>query len=129
LILGFFGGAVEVEAEEEGQGVFGFGHPIGGTGGGIEGGVAGGEIADEHAVREVVERGVEVVNPELVEVAEGDVRRAVGDEVEPVIEGLLVVFGEFGAADKPQVGCAAAARRNFNSSIRAPAGYRKGERL
>jgi hypothetical protein len=42
--------------------------------------------------------GVEVVDPELVEVAEHDVGRAVGDEVEPVIERLLVVLGELDAA-------------------------------
>src|ERR1035438_4807476 len=57
-----------------------------------------GQVRDGDAVNRLMELDVEVVNPELVEVAEDDVGRAVGDEVEPVIEGLLVVFGELDAA-------------------------------
>ena len=64
----------------------------------VQRGVAGGQIGDGHAVNRLLELGVEVVNPELVEVAEDDVGRAVGDEVEPVVEGLLVVLGELDAA-------------------------------
>ena len=60
--------------------------------------VALGQIADGHPVNWLIKLGVEVVNPELVEVAEYDVRRAVGNEVEPVIERLLVVLGELHAA-------------------------------
>ena len=51
-----------------------------------------------NAIQRLVQLGVEIVNPKFVEVAQHDVRRAVRDEVEPVIEGLLVVFGEFFAA-------------------------------
>ena len=64
----------------------------------IQRGVAGGQLGDRDAVHRLLELRVEVVNPELVEVAEHDVGRAVGDEVEPVIEGLLVVLGELDAA-------------------------------
>jgi hypothetical protein len=64
----------------------------------IQRGVAGGQIGEGDTVNRLLELGVEVVNPKLVEVAEHDVGRAVGDEVEPVVEGLLVVFGEFDAA-------------------------------
>ena len=64
----------------------------------VQRGVAGGQVGDGHPVNRLVELGVEVVDPELVEVAEHDVGRAVGDEVEPVIEGLLVVLGELDAA-------------------------------
>src|SRR5208283_2983650 len=41
-----------------------------------------------------VEVGIEVVNAELVKVAEEDEAGAVGDEAGPVIEGLAVVFLE-----------------------------------
>ena len=64
----------------------------------VERGVAVGQLGDGEAVHRLVELGVEVVDPELVEVAEHDVGRAVGDEVEPVVEGLLVVLGELDAA-------------------------------
>ena len=64
----------------------------------IERGVAFGQVGQAHLVHRLIKLRVEVVNPELVEVAERDVRRAVGDEVEPVIEGLLVVFGELDPA-------------------------------
>ena len=52
----------------------------------VEGGMAVGQVGDGDTVHRLVELGVEVVDPELVEVAEHDVGRAVGDEVEPVVE-------------------------------------------
>ena len=64
----------------------------------VEGGVAGREVGDGHPVNRFVELGVEVVDPELVEVAEHDVGRTVGHEVEPVVERLLVVLGKLHAA-------------------------------
>ncbi len=64
----------------------------------IERGMAGGEVLDRHAVKRLVQLRVEIVNPEFVEVAKHDVRRAMRDEIEPVIEGLLVVTGKFLAA-------------------------------
>ena len=45
-----------------------------------------------------VHLGLEVVDPELVEVAEDDVARAAGDEAGPVVEGLAVVLLEVRAA-------------------------------
>jgi hypothetical protein len=64
----------------------------------IEGCVACGQVREREPVNRLVELGVEVVDPEFVEVAEDDVRRAVGDEVQPVVEGLLVVFGKLRGA-------------------------------
>jgi len=60
----------------------------------IERGVAFGQVGQRDLVHRLIELGVEVVDPELVEVAQGDVGRAVGDDVQPVIEGLLVMPGE-----------------------------------
>ena len=52
----------------------------------VERGMAVGQVSHGDTVHGLVELGVEVVDPELVEVAEHDVGRAVGDEVEPVVE-------------------------------------------
>jgi hypothetical protein len=41
---------------------------------------------------------VEVVDPELIEIAKDNVLRAVGDEADPVIESLAEMLGEVGAA-------------------------------
>jgi hypothetical protein len=41
---------------------------------------------------------VEIVNPELIEVAEDDILRAVGDEANPVIERLAVMLAQVRAA-------------------------------
>lgn len=60
--------------------------------------MARGEFADFDSVDRLLELGVEIVNPELVEVAHHDIGRAVRDEVEPVVESLLVVAGELLAA-------------------------------
>ncbi len=49
--------------------------------------VALGQIGDGHPVNRFIELGVEVVDPELVEVAEHYVGRAVGDEAELVSPG------------------------------------------
>jgi hypothetical protein len=40
--------------------------------------MAGGEFADFEAVHRLLKLGVEIVNPELVEIAQHDVGRAVG---------------------------------------------------
>ena len=64
----------------------------------VEGCVAGRQVAREQVIDRLVELGVEVVDPELIEVAEDDIGRAVGNEVQPVVESLLVVLGEFCAA-------------------------------
>ena len=61
-----------------------------------EGAPAGGELGEFYLVLGGVELGVEVVDPELVEVAEDDVRWAAGDEARPVVEGLAVMLGEVG---------------------------------
>jgi hypothetical protein len=47
------------------------------------------------AVQRLVELEVEIVDPELVEIAQYDVLRAVGDKVEPVVEGLPIVALQF----------------------------------
>ena len=57
-----------------------------------------GELGELDLVLGAVELGVEVVDPELVEVAEDDVLRAVGDEADPVVERLPVVLGQVGPA-------------------------------
>ena len=64
----------------------------------VERGMAGGEFADFDFINRLLKLGVEIVNPELVEVAQHDVGRAMGHEVEPVVEGLLVVLRELRAA-------------------------------
>ena len=51
-----------------------------------------GEVADNEAFDGSEERDVEVVDPELVEVAEDHVGRALGDDLRPVIEKLVVVL-------------------------------------
>ena len=53
----------------------------------VQRGVAGGQVGDGDAVNRFLELGVEVVDPELVEVAEDDVGRAVGNKVEPEVKG------------------------------------------
>jgi hypothetical protein len=70
-----------VGGEEEGEGV-----------------VAGGEFLESEFVEGFVEVDVEVVDPEFIEVAEDGVLGAVGDEFDPVVEGLLAVEGEGDAA-------------------------------
>jgi hypothetical protein len=107
-------GADAVFAAED-EGVEGVGNVFGGFAGdfypvvakeGLEGareqevqrGVAGGQIGEGDAVNRLLKLGVEVVNPELVEVAEHDIRRAVRDEVKPVVERLLVMLGELDPA-------------------------------
>ncbi len=55
------------------------------------------EVDELHSVDGLIELGVEVVDPELVEVAQDDVPRSVGDGPGPVIECLLVVPREVGA--------------------------------
>ena len=57
-----------------------------------------GKFADFESFQRLLQLRVEIVNPKLVEIAQHDVGRAVRDEVEPVIEGLLVVPGKFFAA-------------------------------
>ena len=47
-----------------------------------------GEVVQEDAVQGVEELHVKIVNPELVEVAEDDVARAVRDDELPIFEGL-----------------------------------------
>ena len=64
----------------------------------VQRGAAGGEVAGEELFEGVEELGVEVVDPEFVEVAEDDVGRAAGDDVGPVIEGLVIVLFEVCAA-------------------------------
>jgi len=61
-------------------------------------GMAGGEFAHFDAVERLVQLRVEIVNPKLGEVAKHNVRRAMRNEIEPVIECLLVVLGKFFAA-------------------------------
>ena len=80
------------------RGVFLFAHAVSGVDSGVEGGLALGQLGGAEAVHGLVEPGVKVVDPELVEVAEHDVGRAVGDEVEPIVEDLLLVFGELDPA-------------------------------
>ena len=57
-----------------------------------------GQFAHFEAIDGLIELRVEIVNPEFVKIAKYDVGRAVRDEVDPVIEGLLVVLGEFRTA-------------------------------
>lgn len=64
----------------------------------VQRGMAGGEFADFDAVHRLLKLGVEIINPKLVEVAQDDVGRAMGNEVEPVVEGLLVMLRELGPA-------------------------------
>ena len=52
------------------------------------------KLRDTNPTNWRVELFVEVVDPELVEVAEDDVARAAGDEAGPVVEGLAVVRAE-----------------------------------
>jgi hypothetical protein len=52
------------------------------------------EIAQEEAVNRIEKLLIKVVNPELIEIAEDDVGRAMGDDVGPVFEGLIVMFFE-----------------------------------
>ena len=59
---------------------------------------AGGQFGEGERVHGRVHLGLEVVDPEFVEVAEDDVARAVGDEAGPVVEGLAVVALEVHAA-------------------------------
>ncbi len=56
------------------------------------------QILERERVLGRVEVRVEIVNAELVEVAEHDVTRAIGHEARPVIEGLTVMFLEILAA-------------------------------
>jgi hypothetical protein len=60
----------------------------------VQRGVAGGQIGDGNPVNRLLELGIEVVDPELVEVAEDDVGRAVGDEVKPNARKLNRLGGE-----------------------------------
>ena len=64
----------------------------------IQRGMAVGEFADFDFINRFLKLGVEIVNPKLVEVAQDDEGRAMGNEVEPVVEGLLVVLRELGPA-------------------------------
>ena len=57
-----------------------------------------GEVAQEDAFDGVEELGVEVIDPELVEVAKDGVGRFARDDVGPVFEELVVVFFEVLAA-------------------------------
>jgi hypothetical protein len=82
------------------------------------------EVREGQLVLGRVEVGVEVVNPELVEVAEDDVARASTGNAGPVAEGLPEVLLEVGAAllhfdqhhgfpDEVSEGCAAAVLGGF----------------
>jgi hypothetical protein len=53
------------------------------------------QVFDGHTIHRLLQLGVEIVNPEFVEVAEHDVGRAMRDEVEPVIKRLPVVARKF----------------------------------
>ena len=64
----------------------------------VQRGMAGGKFADFEAVHRLVKLGVEIVNPEFIEIAKHNVGRAMRHEVEPVIEGLLIMLGELGPA-------------------------------
>ena len=55
------------------------------------------QVVERDAVDRLVELAVEVVDPELVEVAEDDVRGPVGDQVNPVLERLAVVARQVAA--------------------------------
>ena len=52
------------------------------------------EIAQVEALDGIEKLGVEVVDPELVEVAEDDEWGPAGDDVSPILEGLVVVLFE-----------------------------------
>ncbi len=58
-----------------------------------------GEFDEGDTVERFVElSAVEIVDPELVEVAEDDVLGTIGGEADPVVEGLAVVADEVGTA-------------------------------
>ena len=59
---------------------------------------AGGQFGDGQRVHRGIHLRLEVIDAELVEVAEDDVARAVGDQAGPVVEGLAVVALEVHAA-------------------------------
>jgi len=50
------------------------------------------EVFDPEAIHWFVELGVEVVDPEFVEIAKNDIGRTMRDEVQPVVKCLLVVL-------------------------------------
>ena len=64
----------------------------------IERGDVLGEFAECNSIDRIEELGVEVVNPELVEVAQDYERQAMRDDVTPVIERLVVMLLENFAA-------------------------------
>ena len=90
----------------------------------IEGADAAGQVRQFDAIDGIEELGVEVVNPEFIEVAEDDVGRALRDDVAPVVEGLIVVFLQVRAArfhlDEDAVGPEEV--REFLAAFRAGAG-------
>jgi hypothetical protein len=51
------------------------------------------ELYDADAVQRFVELNVEVLDPEVIEVAEDDVVWAAGDEAGPIVEGLAIGAG------------------------------------
>jgi hypothetical protein len=57
-----------------------------------------GQVLDSHPVHGLFELEVEVVDPDLVEVAQGHELRPVGHQVDPILEGLAVVIREALAA-------------------------------
>ncbi len=60
--------------------------------------IAVGEFGESDRVLGLGDVDVEVVDAELIEVAEDDVARPAGDQARPVVEGLLEMVGEVGAA-------------------------------
>ncbi len=61
----------------------------------VQRGVPAWQLRDPYAVNRFVELCVEVINPELIEVAERDVRWPVRNQIQSIVESLLVVLGEF----------------------------------
>ena len=60
----------------------------------VQRGMAGGQFADFDPVHRLLKLRVEIVNPQLVEIAEHNVGGAMRNEIEPVIECLLIMLRE-----------------------------------
>ncbi len=52
------------------------------------------KFADFETINRLVKLRIKIVNPQLIEITENNVRRAMRDEIQPVIECLLVVLRE-----------------------------------
>ena len=64
----------------------------------VQRGVAFGQVFDRDFLHRLLQLRVEIVNPQLVKVAQHDVGRTMRHEVEPVVKRLLIVLGKFLAA-------------------------------